>query len=792
MAITNEQKQYANLAIEQFGITEEQNTVLVKSLLQPKDETIQLLESDPKGNLIINYLALKKQGNTYTRPLWQKEAGHGKKIDTPYVSIRMAKPKGKMKYDKPQGGPVPLYFTQPVIDAYNSKRHIQTLALVEGEKKALKGALCGLHIIGLNGIWGFRPKKRGDNREGEEKELLEEIKNIITVCKVQNLVYLHDGDCRDLTELTALNSGTKDLSKRPGMFAESVKQFKKAARLLKKEGLRVKSFYAHICENLPKGLDDLLIENEEEQTAIIAAFHALESSKFFQFMSLEQTKISDITEYFYLDNVERFYERHEEVIELYRFVWKGNVYQFNQEEHKVELLLHKAMANLFLIGDAFCQEFVKVKHFKGLRVEEHERVKLNKGTIELKLKRSIPEVTKSNVEDWLLKIPFFIGFENEPNFLNPQEVIRFEDSEVQFKNLARPLNYSPAEEPEPFPNIEMYLKHISQNEGDSKYEVLLDMIQMYYLHPKQKQRIICLVSREGETGKSTFIFFLKEIFGKNCAIITNSELESDFNTYVSASLICLDEGKIEEKTLQKVKSLVTAVSDRMNDKGITRQEIATHCKMVITSNYIYSMANITDEEDRFFVLDVPKPKQARDSLKEDMRKEIPQFLHFLKNRKLKFADRGAGRFAIASEHVQTNALARIRKHSKSPMYNAIYRQVHEWFELIDLAEIRVDSKQLFDAIGMESKTFDIQTMRKCLATEFQIKISKKTMWCKYPYLDYSGYEEAEIVENEQGFLLTDPDTGEQLQVTADHFLKFNSKRGKAYVFKREYFQLEID
>lgn len=58
-----------------------------------------------------------------------------------------------------------------------------------------------------------------------------------------------------------------------------------------------------------------------------------------------------------------------------------------------------------------------------------------------------------------------------------------------------------------WPNIEKFLLHIFQSKntsGETMYEFGLDYIQLTYFNPTQRLPILCPVSRERNTGKSTF------------------------------------------------------------------------------------------------------------------------------------------------------------------------------------------------------------------------------------------------------------------------------------------------
>ena len=60
------------------------------------------------------------------------------------------------------------------------------------------------------------------------------------------------------------------------------------------------------------------------------------------------------------------------------------------------------------------------------------------------------------------------------------------------------------------------------------YELGMDYFQLLYLNPVQKLPILLLVSQERNTGKSTFLNFLKAIFQDNVTFNTNEDFRSQF------------------------------------------------------------------------------------------------------------------------------------------------------------------------------------------------------------------------------------------------------------------------
>lgn len=74
-----------------------------------------------------------------------------------------------------------------------------------------------------------------------------------------------------------------------------------------------------------------------------------------------------------------------------------------------------------------------------------------------------------------------------------------------------------------------------------QYNLGLDYLQLLFLQPLQKLPILLLVSEERNTGKSTFLNFLKAVFGDNVTF-TNEDFRSQFNSdWTGKLLIVVDE-----------------------------------------------------------------------------------------------------------------------------------------------------------------------------------------------------------------------------------------------------------
>ena len=133
-------------------------------------------------------------------------------------------------------------------------------------------------------------------------------------------------------------------------------------------------------------------------------------------------------------------------------------------------------------------------------------------------------------KNYLATVPKYDGFCTVPDHLNYRKEID------GFLNLYEPIEHTP--QIGDFPNIRSLVLHIF----GEQYNLGLDYLQLLFLQPLQKLPILLLVSEERNTGKSTFLNFLKAVFGDNVTFNTNEDFRSQFNSdWAGKLLIVVDE-----------------------------------------------------------------------------------------------------------------------------------------------------------------------------------------------------------------------------------------------------------
>ena len=267
-------------------------------------------------------------------------------------------------------------------------------------------------------------------------------------------------------------------------------------------------------------------------------------------------------------------------------------------------------------------------------------------------------------KDVLACIPKYDGFCHMPSHTNYQEVIG------NFLNQYEPIPHQ-AEPGSCMKTIE-FLKHIFEDQ----IELGLDYLTLMYKEPIQILPVLCLVSKERETGKTTFLNWLKAIYQNNMTYNKNEDFRSQFNSdWASKLIIAVDEvllDKVEDS--ERIKNLSTAKTFKTEAKGKDRIETEFFGKFILCSNNEDSFILIEPTETRYWVRKIKPIERANINLLEELKAEIPAFLHFINTREM--STRSQSRMWFSASQIRTAALQRVVRRSRN------------WLEL-EMAEILV-------------------------------------------------------------------------------------------------------
>jgi hypothetical protein len=610
------------------------------------------------------------------------------------------------KYYQPAKSGVHIFHPPAIIEKFANRTKIKTLFVIEGEFKAFSGSLAGLDIVGLGGMHLYKDA---------EGDLHEDIQQIINKCDVDNIVLVLDADINHLS-WNIVDDPHKDLSKRQYSFYNAVVGFREATKGKVKD-----TYFAHINEiykDSAKGLDDLLQLNRGKEKKVVQDLLKLSTAAtFFTCKNLVTEGSSKIKKYFLIDYDKSvpsaFYDKFEDIIGDNEFNFGGARYQ-KPAKGSLQLVKHQDSFKYVRVG---CDYFkvIKVPNSKG--IPEVRRVPWKKGEI------NQDYVNFKGYKNFLETIEKYDAFCNVPDHTEKyQQVID------NCYNLYYKIDHVPEEGK--WPSIEKYLKHVFgehqlPGSDSTNFDLILDCIQLKYLNPTQQLPIVCLVSKQRKTGKSTFLWLLREIFLENATVLGNQEINSEYNDdWASKSVIGIDEGFIDKKTtLEKIKSQSTNSKIKLRGMYAGRQDVEFFGWFVITSNDETNFIPIDEEEIRFWVNKVPVLPDEDPLLLNKMKEEIPAFLHYLKTRKL--VHPLASRMYFDEKLLVTDALKKIKENSRGwfigelkellkdkfyeTKYHTLYYTVSELFEMLNNNNAAVRfrksdiSKQLDERLGMESK-----------------------------------------------------------------------------------------
>jgi len=311
-------------------------------------------------------------------------------------------------------------------------------------------------------------------------------------------------------------------------------------------------------------------------------------------------------------------------------------------------------------------------------------------------------------------IPKYDGFCCIPDHLNYSQIIE------GFYNIYNEIPYQPIEEKfslevlkENIPFSIQFIEHIF----GEQIELGLDYLKILLEKPTQILPILCLVSKERATGKSTFIKWLKSIFGLNMTYIKGDSFSSQFNSdWTSMLIVAIDEVFFDKKEItERLKYLSTTNKDKLEAKGKDREEIDFFAKFILCSNNEENFIQIDENEIRFWILKINPIKVQNTEFLNNLTSEIPHFLRFLIERP--FATEKKTRMWFSADEIRTKALQKLVFKNNNKLESKMIELLYEFFESNNDEEINVVPQ---DILNMMNRMFrptywtrnDIRTILK--------------------------------------------------------------------------------
>lgn len=347
-------------------------------------------------------------------------------------------------------------------------------------------------------------------------------------------------------------------------------------------------------------------------------------------------------------------------------------------------------------------------------------------------------MSKNEIEQYLEDIPLYEHHAYVPSHINYEQVVG-----TQY-NLYQELEFE--SQKGDFHITKKFLRHIF----GLQTEIFLDYIQLLYLNPLQILPILILVSKERQTGKTTFFNWLKLLFSSNMLLLEADNLKSRFNSELEGKLIAAieDTDSLHSHTIMdKIKNYSTAISYQSESKGYNRIETSLFVKFLIASNNEENLLKLESEEIRFWIVKVNTIKEHdRDpNILECLKHEIPAFLYFLTDRNL-FTPKPQSRMWFDPKILRTTALELMIKNSVDKIEFELAILLYEIMdsngldsldlcpidaiELLKEARINVDTSKIRNILKKQwnlsnkGNSFNYQKASISSSREFKFNISK--------------------------------------------------------------------
>jgi len=363
------------------------------------------------------------------------------------------------------------------------------------------------------------------------------------------------------------------------------------------------------------------------------------------------------------------------------------------------------------------------------------------------------EIIQDYGKEYLKSIPKYDGFCNIPSHTNYQSKVGGHYN--KYHSLSHRI------EKGSWKHTEKFLKHIF---GD-QFITGLDYLTILYRYPMQILPILALVSEERNTGKSTFLQFMKLLYEKNVTINTNEDFRSRFNSDWSNKLIiAIDEVLLDKREdSERLKNLSTAKSYKTEAKGKDKNETAFFGKIILCSNNEDNFVLIDSNEIRYWVrkinsLDTENSKPDPHFLQK-LKNEIPAFLYVLKTRDIIIPN--TTRMWVTKAHIHTAALDRLLKGTTSSLLREIIEVLKDLFAITEENELAYGGKDLLHYLrenGVQSSTRKINEVIKS-----KLLLEEKN----------SSYEKFQICFKNGN----------------EKYLNPVSERGRHFIFKRDQIEL---
>ncbi|CEJ70927.1 MULTISPECIES: primase-helicase family protein [Chryseobacterium] len=302
-------------------------------------------------------------------------------------------------------------------------------------------------------------------------------------------------------------------------------------------------------------------------------------------------------------------------------------------------------------------------------------------------------IVSDHGKSYVSNVPKFDGFCCIPEHLNYQQIVQ------GFYNIYNEIPFHPSSETEDLKSKILFSLNFVAHIFGEQLEMGLDYLKILLQFPTQILPILCLVSKERATGKSTFIKWLREIFGLNMTYIKGDSFGSQFNSdWAAMLLVAIDEVFFDKKEItERLKYLSTTNKDKLEAKGKDREEIDFFAKFILCSNNEENFIQIDENEIRFWILKINPIKTENTEFLNNLISEIPHFLRYLIERP--FSTEKKTRMWFSADEIRTKALQKLVFKNNNKLESKIIELLYEFFESNNDEEINVVPQDLLNMMN---------------------------------------------------------------------------------------------
>ena len=262
-----------------------------------------------------------------------------------------------------------------------------------------------------------------------------------------------------------------------------------------------------------------------------------------------------------------------------------------------------------------------------------------------------------------------------------------------------------------------------------------------------------MVSEERNTGKSTFLNFLKAVFQNNVTFNTNEDFRSQFNAdWAGKLLIVVDEVLLNRREdSERLKNLSTTLSYKVEAKGKDRDEISFFAKFVLCSNNELPPVIIDVGETRYWVRKINRLESDDTEFLQKLKAEIPAFLYFLQHRTL--STHKESRMWFAPQLTFTPALQRIIRSNRNKLELEMSELCLDIMEMNNVEEVSFCINDMMPLLSNTQCKYDKGQIRRIVQDIWKLTPVSNTLTYTTYQLSYNAPQYTLLSEEPAGSIL---------------------------------------